>query len=257
MYNSALLTPPTLQPFQETQRRFTHWVRHPDLTETPDGIAPARMQVYHDLIFNNIQSFIEHSYPVTQAMLPDELWQRLVWMFFQTAQCDSPFYYDISLQFREWLDSSTSSDITVLHTHYPWLRELLHYEWLELYVDMAETTWTASTAAPDHDALHLRTTCWVLAYHYPVHTWTTDDHPDQPLPAPACLAIYRDEDDQTRIEVVTPLMALVIDALSPDLAIGREVLTHTICQATGSMMADATASLQSVLDWLRMRDLVA
>jgi len=254
--SDATLTPSApLQPFQETQRAFTHWIRHPDQTATPDGIASERMQVYHELIFHNIQSFIEHTYPVTQAMLPGEVWQRLVRTFYQTAQCDSPFYYDIPLQFREWLDQTTSDAIITLHHDYPWLRELLHYEWLELYVDMAETSWTIHPACAD-DHVRLTTSCWVLAYHYPVHTWTADHTPDHPAPAPVCLVIYRDEDDQSHVNVVSPIMALVIDALSPDQPIRRETLIQQLSQATQSNHNDAAESVQSILDWLQERRLL-
>lgn len=50
---------------------------------------------------------------------------------------------------------------------YPWLAELLQYEWLELYLDTLEIT-KQYIEAP---IWQLKTQVWVLVYQYPVYRW--------------------------------------------------------------------------------------
>lgn len=68
--------------FQTMQRQFCEWIRDPDL-EIPQALPAQRMQIYRDLLFNNISSFIELVYPVARSMLPELKWQQLLLEFFQ------------------------------------------------------------------------------------------------------------------------------------------------------------------------------
>ena len=76
------------------------------------------MHIYRDLLFNNVCSFIDFSLSRGSVMLPELKWQELLSEFFQKAQCRSPLYNDISLEFREYL---TDQQHPILQNILGWL----------------------------------------------------------------------------------------------------------------------------------------
>ncbi|WP_162818050.1 HvfC family RiPP maturation protein [Aquirhabdus parva] len=268
--------------FQQHQRAFTQWIRHPNTAPIPDQIESRRMQTYRDLIFNNVSSFIEHTYPITQAMLPSETWAMLIDNFFKYGQCDSPYYYDISLHFREFLNQEpqeefknkgvedteykkTSNLIQQTHHCYPWLKELLQYEWMALYVDMTETLWLDDTfgskPVPEPTLLKfkmlnkdipitLKTTCWVLAYQYPVHTWSQDNAPARPEIAPTCLLIFRNQDFQMRVFSLHPLWAYLIELIQTKTACTIHHLIQQLSIATQYTEKASRTEVKALIKWL-------
>lgn len=248
--------------FQSHQLAFTQWIRHPDDISLPNGISAQRMNTYRDLIFNNIESFVEHTYPITKALLKNELWQDLIKAFFQYGQCDSPYYYDISLHFREFLEhdifttesseeSSPLNHLKHIHSDYPWLRELLQYEWMELYVEMAEVDWLNDSAS-----LQLKTTCWILAYQYPVHTWSTNTTMNDIQGQPSCLLVFRDQNFITHVYPIHPLWALIIDILQTQKTIQLEQLQEQIVQTTQLPATEIQDVLLALCAWLQTRSLL-
>ena len=248
--------------FQSHQLAFTQWIRHPNDTTRPNGISAQRMNTYRDLIFNNIESFIEHTYPITQALLPKELWRDLIHAFVQYGQCDSPYYYDISLHFKEFLehdifttesseDSSPLNHLKHIHSDYPWLRELLQYEWMELYVEMAEVEWLN-----DSTDLQLKTTCWILAYQFPVHTWSVNTTVDNIQGQPSCLLVFRDQNFFTHVYPIHPLWALIIDILQTQQTIQFDAMQQQVQQATQLPAIETQEVLIHLLAWLKTLNLV-
>ncbi len=253
---------PTPLNFQSHQHAFTQWIRHPDEAPLPIGISSQRMNTYRNLIFNNIESFVEHTFPIAKALLPNELWRSLIDEFFQYGQCDSPYYYDISLHFKEFLeqdifDSESSTDssplnhLKNLHSDYPWLRELMQYEWMELYVEMAEVEWQN-----DNPDLQLKTTCWILAYQYPVHTWAVNTTADEIQVQPSCLLVFRDQKFMTHVYPIHPMWAFIIDTLQTQEMIRIDALKDHVQQTTQLPAAEVHEVLNNVFAWLQTIDLL-
>ncbi|MCI3879340.1 DNA-binding domain-containing protein [Acinetobacter higginsii] len=192
--------------FHTTQRQFCDWIRDPEL-ELPQNFSAHRMQVYRDLLFNNVCSFINLVFPVARSILPEQQWQQLLAEFFQKSQCQSPLYNDISLQFREYL---TEQQHPILQ-QYPWLAELLQYEWLELYLDTVEIE--SPTLTKDKN-WQLITQVWILAYQYPVYNWTTTTRLEQVEHAPSAIMVWRDDLDQVCVEPLSPLFAMLLEQLN-------------------------------------------
>ena len=262
--------------FQQHQQAFTHWIRHPEHAPLPNRVSTQRMTIYRELVFNNISSFIEHTYPVTQALLPSAIWQSLIDVFFQHGQCNSPYYYDISLHFKDFLDQDLSkivaqksekilASLHSLHEDYPWLRELMQYEWMELYVDMADVTWLDdSSTSPDLDheqllstySFTLKTNCWLLAYQYPVHTWSTGTTLAEIQLTPTCLLIYRDQHYDIQVHALHPLWAYCIETIqSLELTDFSNLSLHL--QETTQLAKDLIdETLINLLSWLKTLTLI-
>ncbi|MHA3049377.1 HvfC family RiPP maturation protein [Acinetobacter sp. ANC 4641] len=192
--------------FQQVQRQFCQALRQDDPAQLPQ-LQPERLQLYRELLLNNITSFIDNVYPIAKSLLPESLWQQLIHDFFAQEQCQSPFYNEISLQFRDYL---TLEQHAVLE-QYPWLAELLQYEWLELYLDTIELS---ESTLENSEQWQLTTQVWVLVYQYPVYQWQLGISIDECQPQPNAIMAWRDVEDQIRVDVLHPVMAILIEQLS-------------------------------------------
>ena len=109
------------------------------------------------------------------------------------------------MQFREFL---TEKQHPILF-EYPWLAELLQYEWLELYLDTLEIEDVALNAELNWQ---LTTQVWVLVYQYPVYQWSINQiYRD---PAPSAIMVWRNKHDRVCVELLTPLSAYLIEQLA-------------------------------------------
>lgn len=207
--------------FQQVQTHFCQWIRQPtsDLSPVVQGVAVDRMQVYRELLYNNVVSFIDSVFPVAQSLLSEQEWAALQHDFFSQARCKSPFYMDISKEFLEYLQSHQSS----ITDKYPWLLELLHVEWMELQVELAEFEWPDSAHflqledinnLDDHCALRCSVPIWVLGYQWRVYEWQIAHDVDGELPEPSFLLVWCDADDDRCQQVIAPLYALLIDHIA-------------------------------------------
>ena len=204
---------------QQTQQAFCAWIRDPQFA-LPAEYATERMQVYRTLLFNNVSSFINLVYPIARMLLSETKWQSLLQDFFQNAQNQSPFYNDISLQFREYLDEQQHPVLQ----EYPWLAELLQFEWLELYLDTVEIE--EKTFSPA-SAWQLNTHIWILVYQYPVYLWTTEQQYFEH--SPSAVMVWRNQHDQICVEQLSPLFACLIEQINQKELTEQELkyLIHT------------------------------
>lgn len=208
--------------FQQTQAEFTHWLRHPEASPQPNDVLPERMNTYRELLFNNVIGFIETAFPVAKALLPEALWQQLTKHFFAEYRCTSPFFYDISLHFREFAADLNWPELT----DFPWLTELLHYEWMEMAADIADvanpSTEPGHVLADDHFwqqrdvPIRLAMPTWPLAYQWPVASWTVATNVSDLQAQSQAVVLWRDAGDHVRSFTVEPLAAWLIERIQLD-----------------------------------------
>lgn len=184
--------------FQKTQYCFTAWLREPLQNPPPAGVKPERMQVYRELIFNNIESLMANSFPVIKSLLPPVSWNNLIEDFFAHHQSKTPYFSEIAEEFLDFLQHERKAG----PKDPPFLLELAHYEWVELALAIAEPLSQPAQAIPEGDSLlhpiQLSELAWPLAYHFPVHQIgpETDWHT---APAnPSFLLVYRNADDEVK-----------------------------------------------------------
>lgn len=224
--------------FSATQAGFTRWLRQPASAPAPAGIAPRRLDIYRELLFNNVMTFVEGTFPVALALLPPPLAERLKQGFFADFTCTSPFFYDISLHFREYVSSLDWPELA----DFPWLGELLHYEWMELAADIAEApnpaaepdTLLAGADFPDSPTqpLRLASPTWPLAYQWRVHEWHENTDPGSLTPSPVCLLAWRDGHERVQVLAVEPLAAWLIEQILATEGATPQQLATTLTSAT-------------------------
>jgi len=194
-------TRPELRSFQEIQSRFAAYIRDPDFHPMPPGIEKRRMQIYADLVYNNIESFIAKTFPVFREITDDVPWHAMVRDFIREHRAESPYFSQISEEFMQYLDERMKRpDARESPLIPPFALELCHYEWVEMALDLApdaDCQFDDEPIRPD-DALALSPLAWPLRYDYPVRRIASDYQPTKPPNAPTWLIGWRNRHDRVR-----------------------------------------------------------
>lgn len=196
-----------LPDFKQQQYKFTAHIRDPENNPLPDGVEDRRMAIYRDLLFNNVNSFLEGSFPVIRSLYRDEAWLKLARKFFAQHHSSTPYFLEIPQEFLVFIET----EYQLTHEDPPFLRELAHYEWVELAL-------MVSSEEPDLEKINLHgdllsgrpvvsPLAWSLAYQWPVHQLGPDYRLDQPPEQPTYLIVYRDAEDDVKFIETNPVTA--------------------------------------------------
>ncbi|MFT3806696.1 DUF2063 domain-containing protein [Arenimonas sp.] len=198
-------------------------LRDPVLNPAPPAIEERRLAVYRELFFNSIRDLLSGNFPVIRRLFGEERWSLLVRDFYREYRCQTPLFPEIAREFIRYLD-----DIE-LPPDAPWLRELAHYEWVELALDISEGDPLALACDPFGDLLEgapqPSPLAWALAYAWPVHRLSEDYRPMAAPAEPTFLLVQRDDEGRVRFNQITALVFRLLQRLdeAPEIS-GREQL---------------------------------
>jgi hypothetical protein len=213
-----------LPEFRSVQLDFAAHIRNPETNAAPEGIEARRMQIYLDLFYNNIESFLSGGFPVAKKVLGESRWHELVRMFVHRHPSESPYFLEISQEFLTFLGSCDTEATPALP---PFLLELCHYEWVELALSVNEKDLPESGFDPDGDLLALPVVVspliWCLAYEWPVHEIGPGHIPSSIPDKSTELIVYRRQDDTVKFMVVNPVTLRLVDLLQTGVS-GKEAL---------------------------------
>ena len=217
--------------FMQRQYEFAAHIRDPEHKRAPDDIEDRRMEIYRELFYNNVEGFLSNSFPVLRKLMDDDSWHAMARDFYARHQCHSPLFLEIPREFLNYLQQERTDRADDL----PFLRELAHYEWVELAVSVAEADdaenngrETVFTASGDDllDAIPVVSTlAWPLSYRYPVHKISPEFIPTTPGEQATYLLVYRDPDDEVGFMELNPVSARLLALLQEDTNLsGRQAL---------------------------------
>lgn len=179
--------------FRARQLDFAAHVRNPDLHPCPEGLDPRRMQIYVDLVYNNIESFLAKGFPVAKQILGDLLWHELVRDFIHRHSSESPYFLEIPQEFLTFVSTCGRPELP------DFFLELCHYEWVEVALATADDELPKTGIDPAGDLERGRPVVspliWTLAYRYPVHRLGPEYRPEAPGQSPTHLIVFRRRDD--------------------------------------------------------------
>jgi hypothetical protein len=231
---------------QDMQREFTAHIRNPAQVEMPPGIESRRMKIYNDLIYNNIEGFISGGFPVTRSLYRDEDWHHLVRTFISQYRCQSPYFLEISQEFISFV----MQEHQLSPVDPPFLLELVHYEWVELALDVAEEELPELAPELATDPLSnipvVSPLAWSLAYSYPVHTLGPGNEPDAPPAEPTYLVVYRDRADEVKFLEINAATARLLELVRENGECGADEIRpgqELLQQLAGEMRADSITSV--------------
>lgn len=191
--SSAQAAPPSS--LATVQKNFCGYLRDPDNRAAPEGLNRRRLDVYRDLIFNNVESLLSSAYPVLKAIMGEQ-WQSLIREFFVEHRAATPYFTRLAAEFLKFFEEREA------HTEHPdFLTELARHEWLELDLLYREAEQRADAesdyAVAFSDArLKLSSLAVIAQYHYPVHQLSADFIPDKPPTVPTWILMYRNSADK-------------------------------------------------------------
>ena len=221
--NSRLMA--ELPDFKQQQYKFTAHIRDPENNPLPEGVEDRRMAIYRDLLFNNVNSFLEGSFPITRSLYREEAWLKLARKFFAQHQSNTPYFLEIPQEFLAFIET----EYQLTHEDPPFLQELAHYEWVELALMVSNESADLEKVDPHGDLLTdkpvVSPLAWSLAYQWPVHQLGPDYRPDQPPEQPTYLVVYRDAEDEVKFIEANPVTARLMQLLQENKkSSGRQLL---------------------------------
>ena len=196
--------------FKDIQHALAAHLKDPEGQAFEYGIEQRRLAIYRELFFNNILGFLSSGFPVLQSLYADADWRQLARRFMAEHHCSSPYFIDISLEFVEYLATTyqpTPNDP-------PFLKELAHYEWLELSVSIRQhdTTIAPWDGQSEVEILQFSPLASLVSYPYPVHQISPQFQP-QSAGETVYLVVYRNDHDEVSFVLVNPLTAHLLDSI--------------------------------------------
>lgn len=198
--------------FKSKQAEFSAYIRNPDAHPCPADVAPERMQMYRELFFNNVESFLSSNFPVLHTLLAQQQWQQLVQDFFENHPCTTPYFSEIPEEFMLYLQSERPPNAD----DYPFMLELAHYEWVEMALSISQETQPQTPPVSPlqlTQKISLSPLTWLLAYQYPVHRISPDYLPSEAPEQPSYLAVYRNAEDNVKFIELAPMSFHLLQTL--------------------------------------------
>lgn len=197
-----------MMPFQKTQLAFTEYLRKTETSVKTDKQHPRQQQIYRDLVYKNINQCIADTFPITKNIISDNDWHIMIREFICSHHLQTPYFLEICQEFLVYLMHTRKP----LLTDHPFMRELAHFEWIQLAIDIADINFPESqnNVTPTENSLWKVSPLVVgLTYSYPVHIIDECYLPTKSSAYPTHLLIYRNRNDDVQI-VATDHLSLVI-----------------------------------------------
>ena len=191
----ATYNTPDRPDFIRQQYAFAAHIRNPAKHPCPETIEAHRMQIYRELFYNNVEAFIADTYPVLRQIIPDRHWHAMIRDYFAHHVAHTPLFPEMPREFLNYLEHER-----IPHPDDPpFMRELAHYEWVELALSLLDEKIDETTICADGDLLEgmpvISPLAWPLNYRFPVHKITPDFQPQQADDtAQTHLIVFRDTD---------------------------------------------------------------
>jgi len=205
--------------FQQYQLAFTARIRDAHNQPIPLGVAPERMAVYDEIVFNNLLESVSACFPVARKTIGKAAWLKLVRTFLKDHSADTPLFRKIPEEFLAFLQ----------HTNLalpPYLQALCHYEWIELYLSTLPALDRQEADVHGDLALHplaFTQAMQLLTYDYAVHK-ISPKHKPRGI-EPTYLLVHRDANDKIKFIELNPMTFKLITLLKAGELTAEQALT--------------------------------
>lgn len=199
------------------QQAFTAHVRDAAGSPAPGALPPARMALYRELVFGNVERVMGNMFPVLKSLLAPDAWDALTRAFFRDHALHDPLFQSMPREFVDYLAARPPAPDDP-----PWLLELAHYEWVDYALSIAPDETPPAALDPGGDLLAGRprptALLWMLNYAWPVQHFRGEALPVAAPDTPTYLAAWRDGEDRVRFLELAPSAARLLEMLGEDTA---------------------------------------
>jgi hypothetical protein len=243
--------------FQATQYGFAAHLRDPERNPAPAGIEDRRMAIYRELFFNNVASLLGRTFPVLHEILGPARWKVVMRDYFSRHQSHTPLFLEMPREFLQYLENERGE----VDGDPPFMRELAHYEWVELALSIDERDPDLDTVDRAGDLLEGRPVLtplhWSLSYRFPVHRLSPRFTPTEPGAEPTRLLVYRDLDDEVGFIEINVVTARLLELLADEcLASGRAALEAIAAELNHPQPETVVRGGRQILEDLRNRQVI-
>lgn len=242
---------------EELARSLASHLRDPSQFPAPEGIEDRRLQIYRRLFIGNVRSLLSGNFPVAAKILGDQDFSRLVRRFYAEHQSHTPYFPEIAREMLRYVEDNPDA----WSERWPFLYELMHYEWVELALAISAEDVDDVAHERDGDLLDgvpvVSPVAWRLAYHFPVEKLSVDYTPAEAPAEPTFLIVWRDREDQVRFLKLNPLAAQLIANVAEQPSHSGRAHLQALAEATGAPDVDVfvQAGTGMLEDWHK-RDIV-
>jgi hypothetical protein len=136
--------------------------------ENIPGVQKENITQYHRLVYNVVDDTLQSAYPLTYDLLTKKEWDKAVSNFLINHSCQSPQLWYMPKEFYQYIVNTGSP----LLKKYPFLEELLSFEWMETELFMMEDKPVKVKNNGDvlTDLLVINPEHQFLSFTYPVHS---------------------------------------------------------------------------------------
>lgn len=223
------------------QEIFSQLLRSGQEDPALSHIEERRLRVYRELFFNNIEGLLAKGFPVMRRILGEADWKLLVKAFWETHRCQTPYFPKIGTEFVHWLQQYPLPEAM------PFLRELAHYELMEVVVDTADMALPGPSATLEdlhpEMTLLLNPVSVILHYEFPVQRISPEFQPLEPSADKTRLLVYRNRQHQVKFVALSAASVILLDLLQTR---PRSVLE--LLQVTEQSLHAAPGSLQGHIE---------
>lgn len=217
--------------FTQTQYEFAAHIRDPESNPIPDGIESRRMKIYSELFFNNIEDFISNTYPVLKEITKKDDWLKMIHDYFSHHLSHTPLFPEMPREFLKYLETERNNP-----NDPPFIKELAHYEWIELALMTSDLDNDINWEQIDIDGDLLNNQplmsplAWPLTYQYPVQQISNNFLPKEPAEQPVYLLVYRDIKDEVHFMELNPVTALLVQIINEDKGLTTKQILENIAE---------------------------
>lgn len=211
----------------EQQSKLANYCRTGEY-KTLENVNEKNVSQYRRLVFNVVEDMLQTAYPLTFELLEKNEWLNVTKEFFANHACSSPQVWYMPKEFYEYLSEEKNHPLS---KKYPFLLELLSFEWLEVQMYMMEDKEVGySTYGDIHkDTLVVNPEIYLQHFQYPVHLKNAKDIAENDK-GNYFLSLHRNPDDGEIIFTsLSPALLRSIELLQEN-PMSVSLLAKTICQ---------------------------
>lgn len=144
---------------KEIQKRFFNLVRGKEVNAKE---LNARLHTYHELIEYRFYEVISNAFPILRSKVDEAAWDQTI-ASFVARKPKSPYIWETPHEFMQFVVKRRLFD-------FPWLKDLMWFEWMEIKLTMIEEQHYLKTESFDWDQQwSTAKSAAIKLLRYPVH----------------------------------------------------------------------------------------
>jgi len=177
------------------------------------GAVQERLPTYRRLVLNVIIDTLSSAYPLTKKLLGNSKFEELCSEFFANHACQESQVFRMTRELIEYISKKTNPD---LHFKFPFLLELMEFEWADMFVYMMEDVEVPVAASDGNylsDQIVLNPEHRLLQFEFPVFKTKPNQLSEKDRGHYFCYAFRQPESGKIIFLDVSPVIATILSLI--------------------------------------------